>query len=85
MYLPAASVEFLGYAHLPTVHHVTDEPVNHSSPVSTRLRLVLAEYAADGRFLGYRSVLRGRVQLCPGPVRSLDAAYDVGVDYRQQV
>jgi len=85
LYFPVDSSKFLDYAHLPTVHHVTEEPLTDVNGSSTRLELMVAEYTVDGQFLGYQSVQRGRIQLCPGPVSSLDAAYDIGVDYRQQV
>jgi len=87
LYFPVVSSEFLDHADLPTVHHVTEEPLTTDTDVesSTRLQLVVGEYAVDGQFLGYRSVLHGHIQLCPGPDSSLDAAYDIGVDYRQQV
>ena len=85
LYFPAVSSELLDYGHLPTVHHVTEQPLVDVNRSSTRLQLILAEYTVDGQFRGYQSVQRGRVQLCRGPDSSVDAAYDIGVDYRQQV
>ena len=84
LYFPVDSSEFLDYEDLPTVHHVTEQPMNDTNS-STRLQLIVGEYAVDGRFLGYFPVRHRRIQLCRGTAMSLDAAYDAGVDYRQQV
>ena len=82
LYFPAVDSDFLDFDGMTTVYGVGDASDGN---LTARLQLVLGEYTVDGRFLGYHSVEHGRIQLCPDTARRLDAAYDIGVDYRQQV
>ena len=84
LYFPVNDSDYLDYDHLSTVYHVTEEPLPDTNS-ATRLQLIVGEYSVDGEFLGYHSVERGLIQLCPDTTMRLDAAYDIGVDYRQQV
>ena len=84
LYFPVTSSDFLDYDGLLTVYSLIEEALPDKE-VSTRLQLIVGEYTVDGQFLGYHSVEHGRIQLCPDSVKRLDAAYDVGVDYRQKV
>ena len=84
LYFPVNDSGFLDYDGLSTIYRVTEQPLPVSGAL-TRLQLVIGEYSIDGGFLGYHSVEHGRIQLCPDAAMNLDAAYDIGVDYRQQV
>jgi len=83
LYFPVDTDDFLDYDQIPTVYHVTGGQRGASR--SSRLRLIVGEYSFDGRFIGYFPVQHGRIQLCRDSVSRLDAAYDVGTHYRQQV
>jgi len=89
LYFGLVKSDFLDYGVLPTVYSVGEEAPLYYLPsdgnVTTRLQLVVAEYTVDGQFVGYQSVDDGRLQLCRGSAKLLNAAYDIGVDYRQQV
>ena len=84
LFFPAESSDYLEYGELPTVYRVTEGDLP-DLVTATRLRLVVAEFSVDGQFIGYHPVERGRIQLCQDTVNRLDAAYDIGVDYRQRV
>jgi len=84
LYFPVNNSIYLDYDNLPTVHRVTEQALTDNSS-ATRLELIVGEYSVTGVFLGYHSVQHGRIQLCPDSVVRLNAAYDIGVDYRQQV
>jgi len=100
LYFPVVASEFLDYDGLPDVYGITKKfhkalekatadssigPLHKYENLTTRLDFVVSEYSVDGEFLGYHSVEHGRVQLCPDTVKRLDAAYDIGLDYRQKV
>ncbi|XP_032813422.2 meckelin isoform X1 [Petromyzon marinus] len=63
----------------------TDFPVVFSLRGSgeSKLRLVLGMYDIRGKFLGYKSAAGGLLQLCPGTLSRLDAAYTFGTAYAQ--
>ena len=84
LYFPVVESDFLEYDGIPTVYGVVEDPLLDYE-FTTRLQLVVGEYTVEGKFLGYHSVERGRIQLCPDTVKRHDAAYDIGVDYRQKV
>lgn len=84
LYFPVSEADYLGYDGLLTVYSVQEEALPDKK-VSTRLQLIVGEYTVDGEFLGYQSADHGHIQLCPDTVKRLDAAYDIGVDYRQKV
>ena len=85
LYFPVNDSSFLDYDGLSTIYRVTEHPLPDDTGALSRLQLVVGEYSIDGGFLGYHSVEHGRLQLCPDAAMNLDAAYDIGVDYRQQV
>ncbi|XP_061421558.1 meckelin isoform X2 [Lethenteron reissneri] len=68
-----------------TVLTSTDFPVVFSLRGSggIQLRLILGMYDIRGKFLGYKWATGGLLQLCPGTLTRLDAAYTFGTAYAQ--
>lgn len=52
---------------------------------NTKLGLIVAKYHANGTYLGMGSVTGGLLQLCKQHVSWLDAAYNFGTDFSQEV
>ncbi|CAM9570287.1 unnamed protein product [Lampetra planeri] len=68
-----------------TVLTSTDFPVVFSLRGSgeSKLQLMLGMYDIRGKFLGYKLAVGGLLQLCPGTLTRLDAAYTFGTAYAQ--
>ena len=83
-YSSVNGVSVLDYADISTIYGVGIAPSSDQS-VTRRLNFLVGTYSAAGKFLGLRSIKNGLLQLCPNTPKYLNAAYDFGVNYRQEV